>query len=283
VNLILIGKGSILYNIAQQIIKDKTLNLKIIFWDKNSNNKSDIYYLKNLKKLHKVTQISNINMKKNVNLLKYLNFDYLLSINNTQIFKNEILKLFKNKLINYHYSLIPSYKGLYSCTKVILKQERYTGISWHVVTNKIDQGRVIFQKKQKIHRNDNAANLIVKLNSLCVKTFFNFINNIKKAKFSKNKNLKIRDFKLKIKDEKYSKISLLMKADKMLSVFNAFSYFPFVSPLPPVKIKLNKIFKIKNIDLMKNKKSLKKKYTKISKDRFIIRSADNKFLLLECL
>jgi len=278
--IILIGKGAILFNIAQLILHKKGLDIVKIYWDSNNSSISDLYYLKNLKNKIKVQSLKNINLIKNINILKKLKFDYLLSINNTQIFKNTFLNNFKDKIINYHYSLIPSYKGLHSCTKVILKQEKITGISWHYVTRNIDNGKVIFRKKIKINSRDNAAKLISRLNNLCLKTFFSFLKNLKKNITLKNSS-KIKDFKLKLKSRKYSKISLNMNCKKIFSIFKAFSYYPFNSSLPGITIQLDKIREIKNISMLNSSKTHFKRYIKLDKKKFLIKSSDKKYIALE--
>ena len=72
--IILIGKGAILFNIAQLILnKKKGLDIVKIYWDSNNNSSSDLYYLKNLKNLKnniKVQNLKNINLIKNINILK---------------------------------------------------------------------------------------------------------------------------------------------------------------------------------------------------------------------
>ena len=279
--IILIGKGTILYQIAAMIKKLKHIKLKLILWDGKSNNLSDQYYYKNSKKLNKTIKIKNINSKKSIDILNKIDFDYLLSINNTQIFKKAFLQIFKNQIINYHYSLIPSYKGLYSCTKVLLKKEKYTGISWHFVTKKIDQGDLVYQKKIIKNKKDNASSIIIKLNNLCLKTFNKFFSNLKKKKIIILKNKKIKDFKLKIKDEKYSKINCNMDSKTIWSVFKAFDYSPFDSPLPKVKIKFDKEYEVKDIEIIKTRK-IDGKFTKIDFKNYIFKSKDNKHFRVTC-
>jgi len=276
-NLILIGKGSILFSIVNKLSKNKKLKVRYIFWDKNFNNSEDKYLLKHLKNKYKVFCIKNINSIKYFNLLKSLKFEYILSVNNTQIFKSHIVEKFKNKIINYHYSLIPSYKGLYSCTKVILRNEKFTGISWHFVTEKIDNGPIIFQKKLKIQNNDNAARLIIKLNKLCINTFSVFLKRLNKKKFTLPSK-KNKDFKLKIKDNKYSEIYTNMCSKMIFQKFRAFDYYPFISPLPKIKIKLDKFLEVKNILIIKKPKIKINRFLKISESEYIIKTKDGKYL-----
>lgn len=275
-NIVLIGKGSILFSLALKIKEYSYLNIDMIIWDNRSNNKKDLHFFENLKKKFKIIKVKNINQSSAIKLIKN-DIDYILSVNNTQIFNKRFVEIFKNKIINYHYSLIPSYKGLYSCTKVILKNEKYTGITWHIVTNKIDNGPIVFQKKIMIKKNENAASLIIKLNAECIKTFMEFIKNLKKKRFTKNKK-KIKDFRLYLKKDKYTIISTTMHSKKILQTFKAFDYYPFTSPLPKLKIFLDKFFKINIIKKIKKPNKKFAKFLKINKNEYLIKTLDNKYL-----
>lgn len=279
--LVLIGKGTIFYQLFTLIKQSHNLHISLVIWDKNNNSNHDNYYLKNIKKTHKVLLTKNINRSNYIKVLKSIKFNFILSINNTQIFNQIFIKVFENRVINYHYSLIPSYKGLYSCTKVLIKNEKYTGISWHYVTSQVDNGNIIYKKKMKIHPNDNAASLIIKLNNLCLKTFSLFILNLKKniiINHSKN----VKDFKLYIKKEKYSTLDHSFKANEMLNIFRAYDYHPYKSPLPPVKFKFRRKYILKNIRLIP-KKNYKTNFFKVSKNSFLIKSIDKKWLKIETL
>ena len=279
-NLILIGKGSVLFNIAKLIIKKEKYKLLKVLWDNKKNNESDKYYLKNLRKSVNVIQVNNINSRKNIFFLKKQNFNYLLSINNTQIFNDLFLNQFKNKVINYHYSLIPSYKGLFSCTKVILRNEKFSGISWHYVSKKIDDGKLIFQKKFKINKNDNAAILISKLNNFCIKHFDSFVKNLSQKKIVKTSS-RLKDFKLELRKDKYSIISKKMSYKKIKRIYNAFDYEPFESPLPRIKIKIeNSQREIKKIKLIPKPKFYFRNYLKVKEKEYIIKSVDDKYILI---
>lgn len=56
----------------------------------------------------------------------------------------------KYKTINIHYSLLPSYRGPNPVLAQILKNEKYTGISIHYVTDVIDDGNNIIAQTDKI-------------------------------------------------------------------------------------------------------------------------------------
>jgi len=99
------------------------------------------YYETNLKsKKDKNMYISNL-------FLKYLekhNIDYAFIFAN-RILVGEILVKYKNKIINFHPSILPSHKGLYAIDQALNSHTFLLGNSAHLVTNEIDGGRVIMQ------------------------------------------------------------------------------------------------------------------------------------------
>ncbi len=87
-----------------------------------------------------------------------------------------IIKNFKNKIINIHPSLLPKYggKGMYGINvhnEVIKNKEVESGISIHYVNNQYDEGEIIFQKNIKIIYPTNATNLSKKIHELEMKYF----------------------------------------------------------------------------------------------------------------
>jgi len=78
---------------------------------------------------------------------------------------------FKDKIINIHPSLLPSYggKGMYGSkihNKVIENNEKETGITIHYVSNQYDSGEIIFQKNISIQENDTVTTLEEKIHKL---------------------------------------------------------------------------------------------------------------------
>ena len=70
------------------------------------------------------------------------------------ILSNYFIKNFKGKILNIHPSLLPKYKGLDTHRKVIKNKEKFTGCTVHYVTQKLDSGKVILQRKIKIKKFD---------------------------------------------------------------------------------------------------------------------------------
>lgn len=59
---------------------------------------------------------------------------------------DEVIKIPKIGMYNKHSSLLPSYKGVYPVFWQMLNKEKNIGISIHQMTNKIDGGKIIYQK-----------------------------------------------------------------------------------------------------------------------------------------
>ena len=86
-------------------------------------------------------------------------FDYLFSISNKKIIPISILNRAKRLAINYHNAPLPKYPGVYATTWAILNKEKEHGVSWHVITEKVDEGDILAQENFPIHSNDTMLTL----------------------------------------------------------------------------------------------------------------------------
>ena len=76
-----------------------------------------------------------------------------------KILSYKFIKKFKGKILNIHPSLLPKYKGLNTHERVIKNREKYTGCTVHLVTEKLDSGQIILQKKVKVLKSDTPKKL----------------------------------------------------------------------------------------------------------------------------
>jgi phosphoribosylglycinamide formyltransferase-1 len=68
----------------------------------------------------------------------------------------------KNKCINVHPSLLPKYQKLINMNvheKVICSGDTETGCTVHIMTDNVDDGPIIVQKKCKVEINDTPETL----------------------------------------------------------------------------------------------------------------------------
>ncbi len=95
---------------------------------------------------------------------------------------NKIVSLYQNKIINIHPSLLPKFggKGMYGSSvhnAVINSKENESGITIHLVDDKYDNGKVIFQAKCPVSIDDTPESLANKIHALEAQYFPDVINN----------------------------------------------------------------------------------------------------------
>tara|TARA_Y100001960_G_scaffold325494_1_gene407944 strand:- start:288 stop:866 length:579 start_codon:yes stop_codon:yes gene_type:complete len=94
-------------------------------------------------------------VKKKINLICLAGFMKILS-------KNFLFK-FKGKILNIHPSLLPRYKGLNTHKKALKNGDKFSGCTVHYVTENLDSGKIILQKKVKINKSDTEKTLEKKI------------------------------------------------------------------------------------------------------------------------
>ena len=80
-----------------------------------------------------------------------------------KILSSNFIKNFGYKIINIHPSLLPKYKGLNTHKRVLKSKEKYSGCTVHLVTPKLDSGKIILQKKILIDKKETEKSLKTKI------------------------------------------------------------------------------------------------------------------------
>ena len=158
------GSGSNLNSIIKNSLK-KNFPIKISLVISNNKNAYGINYAKNNKIKFKI-----INSKKMINfesktliILKKNNIKLICLAGFMKVLSDKFIKDFKYKILNIHPSLLPKYKGLNTHKRVLKNKEKFSGCTVHYVTNKLDSGRVILQKKVRIIKADSEKTLRKKI------------------------------------------------------------------------------------------------------------------------
>ena len=73
---------------------------------------------------------------------------------------------FKNKIINVHPALLPSFKGRHGIADAIKYGVKVTGITVHFVDEKMDNGPIIMQKQVLVEADDTEEILAIKIHKL---------------------------------------------------------------------------------------------------------------------
>jgi len=69
-----------------------------------------------------------------------------------KVLSKGFIKRFNGKIINIHPSLLPKYKGLNTHNRAIQNRDKFSGCTVHYVTEKLDSGKIIMQRKLKLQK-----------------------------------------------------------------------------------------------------------------------------------
>lgn len=80
-----------------------------------------------------------------------------------RIISPEFVKKYKNKIINIHPALLPSFPGLDAQKQALDYGSKYSGCTVHFVDSGVDTGPIILQKIVKVADDDNEKTLAKKI------------------------------------------------------------------------------------------------------------------------
>ena len=80
-----------------------------------------------------------------------------------KILSKDFIRKFHGKILNIHPSLLPKYKGLNTHHRAIQNKEKYSGCTVHLVSSKLDSGKIILQKKVKLSKKETPLSLQKKI------------------------------------------------------------------------------------------------------------------------
>ena len=160
------------------------------------------------------------------------------------------LKNFKSKeLFNFHFSLLPKYRGCHTNFFQLYFGEKNSGVTLHKIDNGIDTGPIISNIKFKININDNA---LVNYKRLMKSSFLlykkNFVKIIKNNYKEKKQNNK-RSTYFSRSSVNYGKMKHFSIKNMNLKFFHRIKAFIF----PPLQLPVVNSKLVKNIRLINKK------------------------------
>ena len=81
-----------------------------------------------------------------LNQFKSKGIDYIFCFG-SKVLKKTLINSYKNKIINFHPSLLPKYPGLNAIDQAILNNEKELGNTAHFIDEGIDTGQIILQSR----------------------------------------------------------------------------------------------------------------------------------------
>lgn len=104
--------------------------------------------------------------------------DYIMSAYGVRVLPPAVLDLAKVLAFNMHVSYLPDYKGRWIPTWVIINGEKTHGITFHVMSEEIDMGDILYQKTMPIAADETAYSLYYKILCEFVKEFDTFFSKL---------------------------------------------------------------------------------------------------------
>lgn len=131
------------------------------------SNKENAYGLERARK-HNIEAVFENDEKKVIEILKEKEIDIVVMAGYLKIISADFVNEFKNRMINIHPSLIPSFcgKGYYGKKVhqgVLDYGAKVTGATVHFVTEGADEGPIIMQEAVKVEQNDDADTLAARV------------------------------------------------------------------------------------------------------------------------
>ncbi len=154
------GRGSNLKYLIKHSKKKNSL-IKIILVVSNNPDAEGLKYASKSKiKIYGIKSRKKLSFEnKSLKLIKKYNIDILCLAGFMKILSGNFIKEFSKPILNIHPSLLPKYKGLNTHERAIKNKDKFAGASIHKVTEKLDSGKVILQKKVRILKSDNVRSL----------------------------------------------------------------------------------------------------------------------------
>ena len=149
------GNGS---NLKNLILSSRSSNfpIKISLIICNNTNANGIIYAKkyNIPYIFINTKFKNYENKIFYYLKKY-KISFICLAGYMKIVSNKLIKKYQRKIINVHPSLLPKFKGLNTFARMLKNKEIKAGCTVHYVSEKLDSGITIVQKKFFIDKEDD--------------------------------------------------------------------------------------------------------------------------------
>ena len=177
------GRGSNLKSLINYSKKKNSL-IKIMLVISNNTNAKGLKIANSFKIKNYAIKFKNRSIfeKQSLKLIKKYNIDMICLAGFMKIVSGNFIKKFANPILNIHPSLLPKYKGLNTHLRAIKNKDKFSGASVHKVTQKLDSGKIILQKKIKILKKDTVKSLEKKVlkieHEIYPKAIVKFITNL---------------------------------------------------------------------------------------------------------
>jgi methionyl-tRNA formyltransferase len=126
-------------------------------------------------------QSPDVNAPEFFRTLSALHPDLGIVANFGKVLGERLLGIPKYGFINFHPSLLPRYRGPSPLHRMLLNGETCAGVTWHRMTDTLDQGDILAQMSFKIQTHDTLKDLAARSSALAVKMLHPLIRQIQES------------------------------------------------------------------------------------------------------
>ena len=219
-------------NFISTVVPKKNI---LILPNKNDNGKDK--WQPSFKKFAKKNNYKIITIDKiyNIKNLIFISIEYDNIIN--------VNKFTSRELYNFHFSLLPKYRGCHTNFFQVYNGEKISGVTLHKIDNGIDTGPIIDKLKFKIYKNSNAYQNYLNLMKNSVKLLKKNFKNLIICSYNSRKQLLNKGSYYSRSSVNYKKMKFFNLKKISLKDFNQIKAFIF----PPLQLPILNNKKLKSI------------------------------------
>jgi len=167
IGVLVSGRGTNLQAIIEAIEEGKIAGeIKVVISDN-----PDAYALKRAQQYHIATRYINFKKFKNrgdydkeiIKTLKEKKIELVVLAGYMRILSTYFIRTYKNKIMNIHPALLPSFPGLHSQKQAVEYGVKISGCTVHFVDEGVDSGPIILQKAVEVSDDDTEESLAEKI------------------------------------------------------------------------------------------------------------------------
>jgi len=224
---ILVGETSLLIQCAQHLIERKFHILGVISPSSSVRAWLNSQGIPIIQSVHDVGTILNDTP-----------FEYLFSIVNGMSLPDDMLALPIRYAINYHDGPLPTYAGLNATTWALINQEATHGITWHIMSKRVDAGDILKQVTIDIAVNETSLTLNAKCYEAASNAFAELIDELACGQeVATPQNLDERTyFGITKQPPLGGVLSWQYSAQKLARLIQALDFGPYLNPLGMPKL-----------------------------------------------
>jgi methionyl-tRNA formyltransferase len=166
-NVVLFALTGFGNTVLEALLQDARVHVGAVFTVKYDN--AFPYYserqLIDLCEERRVTCYSGVKVSSDdgVELLRQIGPDLIVVATFKQILKENVIRLPRLGVVNFHPSLLPRYRGPCPTNAALANDDKVTGVTVHYITERLDEGDILVQRSIDIGDSDNDGQLRRKL------------------------------------------------------------------------------------------------------------------------